>query len=249
MKKVLGTVIVILLAFAALSMTACGDAELQSRLDELQTKVERLETEKQEQSDKIAALENEEREQLRKIVELYTENKKQSDKIDELEDENKTISDNMGTLENQLEAQNSVFLDLEFAYAKGFLNREELKSIAYYLNSKSAEAGYVPIAKAPETISDETAEAIKLKYFHEYRLRHTKYGQSPYLGLDDVIIGRYFGTYNDCVAVIMKMSLDGSLPATNEVTIDGVTFYYPDSNHFVELWVPEGVYPKYPKEY
>ena len=119
-----------------------------------------------------------------------------------------------------------VFYELQEAYDLGLLDREDLESIAFYLN-KDKEVFY-----GLELLSDEIEMQIRIDYcIHIHKLL-----QSPNFNVDIsknyVFIDGYFGTYNNCIAVIFN---DGAWQMGRMDNIAGVIFRYGDSNT-IKIW-------------
>lgn len=109
------------------------------------------------------------------------------------------------------------FYDLSEAYEKGWITKDDLKSMAYYKkeimpavyydNMDSAFGGdascfedFVPVDKTPEKLSAETEEKIKQAYVSNV----LTFSEYPDAGTTDVSIYGYYGTYNGYTAVMIN---------------------------------------------
>ncbi|MDE6441437.1 MAG: hypothetical protein K2L12_01625 [Clostridia bacterium] len=131
------------------------------------------------------------------------------------------------------------FYTLQEAYNKGWLTRADLMNIAYYHHSTlnwGAEfipEGYNPAPKTPEVLSGETLTAIKQTYWDN----NYKVNNPHNVTLDDIDIGEdYYGTYNNCVAVMIWLNGAGYGCAIGDYYVGNVRFLYPDTNDMC-IWV------------
>ncbi len=124
------------------------------------------------------------------------------------------------------------FYTLQEAYNLELLTRDDLKSIAYYHNGTGDDESFVPLPKTPETLSVETENAIKETRAYDFR----NMGTHPIKDakIEDITIHKYYGTYNDCVAVMMYDY--NCYPAVmRDDSIAGVLFNYSDGNSIL-IW-------------
>lgn len=232
-KRILAGILAIsMLAGCACGLTACANhekptEEVTAPADEMAEAIESLKKQ-------IAELQT----LIKNLSDKYTEdNEARSEQIKKLQEENKKLSDRL----NMLEHQNAYgyFYTLQEAYDKGLLTQADLMNIAYYHNSSINWAvqyipeDYVPVPKNPETLSQETETAIKQTYFDEYFKADKNHNTS----LDDIYVGDdYYGTYNNCVAVMVWCADFGYACVIGDVNIGGVRFLYSDSNEIL-IWV------------
>ena len=125
------------------------------------------------------------------------------------------------------------FYTLQEAYDQGLITLDDLKSIAYYQNGGSEDESFVPIPKTPEVLSEKTEKAIKETRAYDARNQ----SQLPHKDAtpDKVNVKHYYGTYNNCVAVMitdMYAAYDASLW---KITVEGVLFCYADGNRIL-IW-------------
>lgn len=125
------------------------------------------------------------------------------------------------------------FYTLQEAYDQGLLTQDDLKSIAYYHNGESEDESFVPMPKTPEVLSNKTEKAIKET--RAYNLRTQNPNPIKKAEAKDITILKYYGTYNNCVALIMDDIHHDYSSAEREVTIDGVLFHYNDGNSII-IW-------------
>ena len=126
------------------------------------------------------------------------------------------------------------FYSLEEAYEKGWISKNDLINIAYYKNGNKLfeeVENFTPSPKNPETLSEETENAIKetLVYITNQDNSNTKATKN------DFEIFKYYGTYNDVVAIMTINNFSRYLTVTDYIIIDGITCYYADSNR-IKIW-------------
>lgn len=123
--------------------------------------------------------------------------------------------------------QRGTFYTLQEAYDQGLLTQDDLKSIAYYQNEGSDDESFTPIPKNPEVLSAKTEKAIRETKAYYFR------NQSPYpikeAKSKDIRILKYYGTYNNLVAVMFDDAYGGHFDAEVKITIAGVLFHYLNS--------------------
>lgn len=129
--------------------------------------------------------------------------------------------------------QRGTFYTLEEAYDQGLLTQDDLKSIAYYQNGESEDEDFEPMPKNPEELSEKTEKAIKETRAYDLRNRNPKPIEEA--KAKDITILKYYGTYNDCVAVLLDDMFGGYFPIEREVIIAGVSFYYIGSDNIM-IW-------------
>jgi len=99
------------------------------------------------------------------------------------------------------------FYSLQAAYNSDFISKKDLKSIANLYKNGNANA-----------LSVEISSEIKTAYLERY----------PQEGMttDDVVIDKYLGTYNDCVALMIGYTNSTYTQAVWSETIAGVKINY-----------------------
>ncbi len=134
------------------------------------------------------------------------------------------------------------FYTVAEAYWLGYITREDLMSIAYYHNcgrSGNEEVmgeDYKPLPKTPEKLSVETEVAVKQSYFDGHLIDKDLDYLEKLLGKKlEINVNEYDGTYNGCVAVMMSDNYSGFLTIVQTIEIDGIKFYYGNSNE-IKIW-------------
>lgn len=133
------------------------------------------------------------------------------------------------------------FYSLEEAYESEWLTKEDLMSIAYYLNNgrqgneEIMSEDYAPIPKTPETLSEEVTAAIKQEFWDANFNELNSNGVT----VDDIGFA-YYGSYGKCVAVRVNCS-EIALGVYYELDYFGVLFQFtswsPIANRLVEVWI------------
>ena len=131
----------------------------------------------------------------------------------------------------QVTEETGELVTLQEAYEKGYIDKQDLLSIAYYNqgtngNEELMGEGFIPDPMDPETLDEETEEEISNAIKEK-----TKY--------ESILSIRYLGTYNGYIAVFY---IDGGpymaiAPISFHKEIDGVKFFY--------SWPPEMEYYLY----
>ena len=97
------------------------------------------------------------------------------------------------------------FYSLQAGYNQKWLSKNDLKSIANFHSQGNSE-----------TLSEQVESAIKQAYSIRY----------PQEEAVDVIINKYLGTYNNCVAIMIGYLSSGYTSALWSETIGGVKIQY-----------------------
>ncbi|MDE5600872.1 MAG: hypothetical protein K2J16_00035 [Clostridia bacterium] len=121
------------------------------------------------------------------------------------------------------------FYDLQTAYDNGWISKDDLRNLAYYLTGDAQKEGFEPAPRIPETLSPETEFAIKETHAKSLRDGY------PEAIASDVRIEAYYGTYNGFVAVIISAKYYAFPAVIHDETIDGIKFRYPYPNT-IRLW-------------
>ena len=130
------------------------------------------------------------------------------------------------------------FYTLQEAYDNGWLTQADLMSIAYYHNGGRAHneeimsEDYAPAPKSPEVLSKWTESRIKRAAAKEYRGREYKIKDAKARGFT---ITAYYGTYGDCVAIMMKDKYTGEPAVVWTDVVAGVNIYY-GSGRTIKVW-------------
>ena len=193
-----------------------GSSEFQKKIDDLQSQVAEME-------DKLG-------ERDATIEDLKEQIKKQEEEIEQLEKELE---------EEKMNGKEPVgaFYTVKEAYENGWLTQEDLLSIAYYHNGGRAyneeimSETYQPAPKMPEVLSEETELKIKITATKECREKEN----IKYAEVDGFTITQYYGTYGNCVAVMMIDNYSDFMTVELTDTVAGVNFYYPYVN-LIKIW-------------
>ena len=141
-----------------------------------------------------------------------------------------TQQEQIADLQEQLELREETIknyakgdkVSLETAYKLGLLTWDDLLSIAYHhnkgrkYNEDLMSEDFVPQPKTPEALSEELELEIRKACLHSGEI------------IDKYHIGGYYGIYNNCVAIIIAVKLEGSdyILRGKAENICGVTFEY-----------------------
>ena len=126
-------------------------------------------------------------------------------------------------------------MGLKEAYEAGWLTHEDLKSIAYYYNSKTDavkdNGDFIPVPKNPESLNNETLTAIRKAYREQYF-------EDKSTPLDTITVTDYCGTYNGgVVATVSTYCIAYDIIIHDEYKIDGVIFY---NYYSLSVWRENG---------
>ena len=119
------------------------------------------------------------------------------------------------------------FYTLQEAYDRGYLTKEDLEQIAYYINNGLS---------CPEPLDSSIEDAIKESAAYEMRNRETH--PYPEATADDFTILNYYGSYSDCFVVSMNDCYDlfpADVPNYWE-EIGGVQFHITNYNK-IRVWI------------
>lgn len=128
------------------------------------------------------------------------------------------------------------FLWLDQAYAQNWINKEDLKNIAFNYNIKHFNGDvdygddFLPIGLPLDTLSDKVKNEVKEAFCNEYEITKDKYDEVT-------IFSEYYGFFSNCYIVDLTTTclIGGDPLYYEEYDIDGVKFY---NYHFI------GVYKK-----
>lgn len=159
-------------------------------------------------------------------------------RIEELEEQIRERDEKIEQLENELaEKCTGTFYTLREAYVNGWLTQADIMSIAYYknrgrtYNEEIMSEDYAPLLKTPEILSEETEFKIKSAAAKEYREKYNM----QYAEADGFTITEYCGTYNGCVAVMMRDDYSGTTGEEWTDSVAGVNIYY-NSGNSIKIW-------------
>ena len=185
MKKLIKYFIAMIMAGTTLlPLTSCAFGGSNTALLEMQSKIEQLEKD------------------------LAAEKSKTDELIQTVSELNKSIVEQNKNIENLLtktELTTQSFYHLRGAYEKGFLNVDDLKHIAYYMENEvyveSIENGvlgsklieFTP-TKALGQLTDAELQNLKTEYYEQNREIFDSW-ETP-ITIDNVIIQNYLGEYN-----------------------------------------------------
>lgn len=135
---------------------------------------------------------------------------------------------------NNLEPKGK-FYSLQQAYDDGLITVEDLQSIACYLCNWIDCSEITPTPKNPETLDEKTVSKIKNDSLIKLLAEKDKDGRQlyPKATTKDIYV-KYYGTYNDMIAVVVENGFVGYADVILEDVIGGVTFIY--SGPFPILW-------------
>lgn len=141
-----------------------------------------------------------------------------------------------GACGNNEEKEMGTYYSLQEAYDQALLTQEDLKSIAYYLNGTSEYESFC-IPKTPEILSEKTVNAIKETA--AYNLRNQTHSDGtkryPKAKAKDIGIVNYYGTYNNCVAVMINDIYTLYPGVERDIVVNEVLFRYSDGNSII-IW-------------
>ena len=129
------------------------------------------------------------------------------------------------------------FYTLQEAYDNGYLTRENLMSIAYYknggrrYNESIMPEDYAPIPKDPEELSESTSLRIRSTAAADWNAEYPDDDATA----EDFWIDYYYGTYGNCVAVMMRDNLSGTTGVVWIGIVADVSFSY-NSGKEIRVW-------------
>ena len=177
---------------------------------------------------------------LKRIDALQAELQTQKDKLDELQ---AAINEQANRLEElELKTTQGALYTLKEAYNYGYLNIEQLKSIAYYhnggrkYNETAIPEDYKPIPKIPELLNPSTEYAIRKNFWDIYVYDKSGFLFSDVFISDNELTGDcYYGTYKNCVAVMVWLHKGAYSDVFEDVIVGGIHFVYHDANRIL-IW-------------
>ena len=129
------------------------------------------------------------------------------------------------------------FYTLQEAYDNGYLTREDLMSIAYYknggrrYNESIMPEDYAPIPKNPEELSESTSLRICSTAAADWNAEYPDDDATA----EDFWIDHYYGTYGNCVAVMMRDNLSETTGVVWIGIVADVSFSY-NSGKEIRVW-------------
>lgn len=124
--------------------------------------------------------------------------------------------------------RNGEFTSLEKAYEKGWVSKEDVRDIHYYYSTDTGIKDiYTPSPLVPLTAEQELK--IKQDYLDCRRkeVENTKNeGEYDNLTVDDVMLDKYFGTYNECSAILIDLNCDILTEGYTSEYVAGYRFDY-----------------------
>ena len=129
------------------------------------------------------------------------------------------------------------FYTLQEAYDNGYLTREDLMSIAYYhhngreYNEETMPEDYAPIPKDPEELSESTSLRIRSTAAADWNAEYPDDDATA----EDFWIDYYYGTYGNCVAVMMTDNFTGYNQVLHASGVADITIQYYDGNR-IKIW-------------
>ncbi len=127
-------------------------------------------------------------------------------------------------IKNEFKNGIGAFYSLENAYNQGLITIEDLQTIAYYQNHGIMHSG---------TLNTELEEAIKET--RAKNLRNRSKNPIRDAKAKDVSILKYYGNYNNCLAVMISDIYHDYTNAIETITIAGVEFIYGNGNKII-IW-------------
>lgn len=117
------------------------------------------------------------------------------------------------------------FYSLQDAYDEGLLTVENLQSIADYHNNGISY---------PEELDDFVSDSIKKARAESLRTDETN--PKPKATAEDIVITKYYGTYNNCIVLILDYGTHAeiSIPVTD--TVGGITFNFGHPRYCIVCW-------------
>ena len=150
-------------------------------------------------------------------------------KIDELQSRIEEMEERIEQLEKKFINVRGKYYSLQTAYSNGWLNEDDLKSIACYHNDFQKKENpysgmYVPPA---EGLSEDVENELKQAYLNQI-------AEYPDGLLENVLINYYYGTYNGNIVIKIYSNYICLEPIdVEEIYIGNVVFKAPDT----ETWV------------
>ena len=113
------------------------------------------------------------------------------------------------------------FMTLSEAYEKHYIDRADLLNIAYHYNGEENinDSDFIPRRISLTELGEATIQAIKEAHLNRI------INDAPQATIEGIKIARYFGTYNNCVVLVMRddyLIVDPLV--NNEYVLDGVKF-------------------------
>ena len=212
-----------------------SNKENQAKLDELATSLKTEQDKNAENQAKIEELEKlkEEYVQLElKLIELQETTVDRAEYM-KLDSELQILKQKFNAIEEHiylLESDHSQTLSLKWAYRKGLITKEDLKSIAYYHHGESNQyneellgENFIPQEKIPQTLNETTKIKINQAQLAD-SLRH-----NPEAKIEDKKIINYYVCYNGSYVVKAggaSSSIEPTWIVEEIETIAGVNFHY-----------------------
>lgn len=224
MKKLLCSLIAIMLCVIVVCVAGCGEDKTQKQLEKVQAQLQQI---------------------TEKLNELQAENKETNDKLNALQEENKTTNDRLSELEAENKDDKSKvdetfdgkFYSLREAYANGWLTQSDIMSIAYYHNGGRAyneeimSEDYMPSLKTPEVLSAETQLKIKNDAAKDFNEEFNV----DYAKAEGIRIDEYCGSYGDCVVLMLRDDYSGEPGVEWIDSVAEVNIYY-NSGRALRIW-------------
>ena len=200
MKKRFWGIAVAILMVILFVLSACAETdEHENKIDELQQQIAEL----QQQLD-----------ELQQSVE--TKDSEIEDLNEQIENQNKRIEELLRELRNELSVATNLY-SLQESYDRGYLTKEDLEQIAYYINN---ELSYLqPLESSIEYAIKEAAA---------YKIRNREKEPFPDATADGFTIVEYYGNYSDSFVVRMRDDYDlhPSDVSSYWIEIGGVQFHF-----------------------
>lgn len=222
LKKALGLVITAIMLLGIFGLTACNNDTLDAYKTEGKAAIEAYAQERKN---------NYCEDNWTVVCGIVTAGKTAVDEAESKPAVDKAVT----TAKAEIDAAQDIgsFYSLQKAFDNGWLTKEDLQSIAYYLNDDS-----MPIY--PNELSVEIEKAIKETRAFNLRAEVDASGVSrfPDAKAEDISFRGYYGNYNNLFAVMIADSFTEYGQAEWSEIVDGVTFHYADGNRIL-IWKEE----------
>lgn len=224
MKKRFFYVVIAILMVLLFVLSACKETDtLEKKIDELQQQIEKFQQQTDESHQQIDELQQQLAD-LQQAVEA--KDSEIEDLNQQIKSQDKRIEELLRELRNELSVTAGLF-SLQEAYDRGYLTKEDLEQIAYYINNGLS---------CPEPLDSSIEDAIKESAAYEIRNRQIE----PFLDAtaDGFTIVRYYGNYSN--SFVVRMRNDYDLYPTDVpsywVEIGGVQFHFIGYDDIV-VWI------------
>ena len=218
-KKITGIFLVVMMLF---SLVGCNNDTMQTKIDELEAKIEA-------QDEELSNLQEENAAQDTAISELKNKTAMQENKIADLENDNRILQGKIWDIEN------APLYNLEEVYEASRITKQDLLNIAYYNNNGKLNEELMGENFVPDTYEED--KEILLKILNTLVAYHKE---------EDIEVTReeildsfeYYGCYNGFHAFTYRLPYmyPAVVVPAMEIDVGGVMFYKHYTYSFVMLW-------------